>query len=173
MKDSHIDRGNVDPLNHAASMKYEPASHKTMSFWRNLSSSLFLLPLNCESRADASYIKNKRSAWWKYLKFCSFKGIIHQSSTMIHLGCPVLLESLVKVHYYIWLKKKRSTKQCIIFKKQTLTGQVCESMEKPMYIMYACNKFALTCYYRIDSPNLYKSLCKKRCPPLISLKVTM
>lgn len=59
MKDSETDEGKVNPLNHTVSMKYKPASHKTVYFLKMLSSPVFLVSLKCMSRAGTSYIKNK------------------------------------------------------------------------------------------------------------------
>lgn len=61
LRDSDTDRGKVNPLIHAPSMKSKPTGHKAMYFGKKLSSAVFLHPLNCMSGADASCIKRERS----------------------------------------------------------------------------------------------------------------
>ncbi len=95
-----------------------------MHIWRKLSSAVFIFSMNSMSGADASYIKNNRSACY-YLKFFGFNRIIYQSLTMTHLGCPVALENQAKVCFYM-KKQKQNTKQKI----DTVTGQVYKKWER-------------------------------------------
>lgn len=96
MKDSETDGGKVNPLNHAVSMKYKPASHKM----RKLSSPVFLLLLNCMSRADT-----KRKGLVRISEVLYFQlNYFLKFNFLTHLGRPVLLKNMAIVHFYISLE---------------------------------------------------------------------
>lgn len=75
-----------NPLNHAVSMKYKPASHKM----KKLSCAVFLLLLNCKNRADTLIHKEKEKSLLDDLKFFIFKRIIFEAqlSDSSGLSCP-------------------------------------------------------------------------------------
>lgn len=96
MKDSETDKGKVNPLNHTVSMKYKPASHKTVLFEDAVISSILSLTEMYEQSWHFIH-KQQVKCYVKYLKFCSINRIIYRALAMTHLSSLALLEDLEKV----------------------------------------------------------------------------
>lgn len=125
IKDSEPDRGKVNPLNGAVSVKHAPASFKMMYFWRKLSSAVFWYALSCMSGADASHIP--REAFVKVAEILLFQ----QNDLLTMTGLFFPTRKCETVHCYYCNKEK-------IYKSRQYDGKKRKKEKEKNTVQYVC-----------------------------------